>query len=252
MARDSWWAPTVRGMGISGCSPPRGGRYDPVDDESHGRVVSNMVAGRTGDCLHVLPQRKLESLGDARGGGSCPATDSRARTRREPRRGLRTCSGRQGHSPVGASPTVPVARIRHVAIPQLLGVIPGSLRGVNGPAALRTRAAAVGAIGGPSKHGSLNITECLQPRETSPVEVALQGLNFVSRTCHLEREADASQEGTGERTGRSRRGTGPSAYARIMEITSGSTVFQQEARSNLQRLAVYAKAKPARGFRWGA
>ena len=166
--------------------------------------------------------------------------------------GLRTCSGRQGHSPVGASPTVPVARIRHVAIPQLLGVIPGSLRGVNGPAALRTRAAAVGAIGGPSKHGSLNITECLQPRETSPVEVALQGLNFVSRTCHLEREADASQEGTGERTGRSRRGTGPSAYARIMEITSGSTVFQQEARSNLQRLAVYAKAKPARGFRWGA
>ena len=167
-------------------------------------------------------------------------------------RGLRMCSGRQGHSPVGASPTVPVARIRHVAIPQLLGVIPGSLRGVNGPAALRTRAAAVGAIGGPSKHGSLNITECLQPRETSPVEVALQGLNFVSRTCHLEREADASQEGTGERTGRSRRGTGPSAYARIMEITSGSTVFQQEARSNLQRLAVYAKAKPARGFRWGA
>ena len=164
----------------------------------------------------------------------------------------RVCSGRQGHSPVGASPTVPVARIRHVAIPQLLGVIPGSLRGVNGPAALRTRAAAVGAIGGPSKHGSLNITECLQPRETSPVEVALQGLNFVSRTCHLEREADASQEGTGERTGRSRRGTGPSAYARIMEITSGSTVFQQEARSNLQRLAVYAKAKPARGFRWGA
>ena len=161
------------------------------------------------------------------------------------------CSGRQGHSPVGESPTVPVARIRHVAIPQLLGVIPGSLRGVNGPAALRMTAA-VGAIGGSSKHGSLNIMECLQPRETSPVEVALQGLNFVSRTCHRVREADASQEGTGECTGRSRRGTGPSAYARIMEITSGSTVFQQEARSNLQRFAVYAKAKPARGFRWGA
>ena len=169
------------------------------------------------------------------------------------RAGLRMCSGRQGHSPVGESPTVPVARIRHVAIPQLLGVIPGSLRGVNGPAALRTqKAAAVGATGGPSKHGSLNITECLQPRKTSPVEVALQGLNFVSRTCHPEREADVSQEGTGECTGRSRRGTGPSTYARIMEITSGSTVFQQEARSNLQRLAVYAKAKPARGFRWGA
>ena len=49
------------------------------------------------------------------------------------------CSGRQGHSPVGESPTVPVARIRHVAIPQLLEVIPGSLRGVNGPATLWTQ-----------------------------------------------------------------------------------------------------------------
>ena len=78
-------------------------------------------------------------------------------------------SGRQGHSPVGESPTVPNARFRHVAIPQLLGVIPGSLRGVNGPAAVRTNsAAAVGAIGGSSKHGSLNITECLQPRECEP------------------------------------------------------------------------------------
>ncbi len=46
-------------------------------------------------------------------------------------------SGRQGHSPVGESPTVPVARIRHVAIPQFLGVTPGPLRGVNGPAALK-------------------------------------------------------------------------------------------------------------------
>jgi hypothetical protein len=52
--------------------------------------------------------------------------------------GQRMCSGRQGHSPVGESPTVPVARLRHVAIPQFLGVTPGSLRGVNGPAALKT------------------------------------------------------------------------------------------------------------------
>jgi len=76
-------------------------------------------------------------------------------------------SGRQGHSPVGESPTVPVARFRYVAIPQFLGVTPGPLRGVNGPAALNL-ALAVGAIGGSSKHGSLNIKECLQPREDQP------------------------------------------------------------------------------------
>ena len=34
-----------------------------------------------------------------------------------------------------------------------------SLRGVNGPAALWAKPTAVGATGGPSKHGSLNITE---------------------------------------------------------------------------------------------
>ena len=33
-------------------------------------------------------------------------------------------------------------------------------------------------------------------------------------------------------------GMGPSTYARIMEITSGSTDSQQGARSNLQRLVV--------------
>ncbi len=68
-------------------------------------------------------------------------------------------SGRQGHSLAGGSPAVPIARLRHVAMPQLTGATPGSLRGVNGPAALREGSAAVGAIGGPSKRGSLNITE---------------------------------------------------------------------------------------------
>ena len=39
-----------------------------------------MVAGRTGDCLPVTPQRKPGSLGDARGRGSRPVTDFRPRT----------------------------------------------------------------------------------------------------------------------------------------------------------------------------
>ena len=48
------------------------------------------------------------------------------------------CSGRQGHDPAGGSPVVPIARFRHVAIPQFLRVTLGPLRGVNGPAALWT------------------------------------------------------------------------------------------------------------------
>ncbi len=61
-------------------------------------------------------------------------------------------------------------------MPQFAGATPGSLRGVNGPAALWRTATAVGAIGGPSKRGSLNIKEWLQPRKRTPVEIALQGM----------------------------------------------------------------------------
>ncbi len=76
------------------------------------------------------------------------------------------------------------------------------------------------------------------PRRLALLKLHGRDYFFVSQTCHPGREADASQEETGKCTGRSRRGRGPSAHARIMEITSGSTVFQQEARSNWQRFVV--------------
>ena len=60
-----------------------------------------------------------------------------------------------------------VARFGHVAIPQFEGVTPRPLRGVRGPAA-RCVNAAVGAVRGLSKYGSLNITEWLQPRNWVP------------------------------------------------------------------------------------
>jgi len=53
------------------------------------------------------------------------------------------------------------------------------------------------------------------------------GEEFASRTSHSCREAEVYREETGRSTGRSRRGTGPSTYARIAEITSGATNFQQ-------------------------
>jgi hypothetical protein len=69
------------------------------------------------------------------------------------------CSGLQGRDPVSESLTVSIDRFGHVAIPQFVGVTPCSLRGVNGLAAERGIPSTVGATGGPSKHGSLNIKE---------------------------------------------------------------------------------------------
>ena len=85
------------------------------------------------------PRRRLYEP-EASRGSQQPAKTYRSRETEAGRRNLvwRMCSGRQGHSPVGESPTVSVARFRHVAIPQFLGVTQGPLRGVNGPAALKT------------------------------------------------------------------------------------------------------------------
>ncbi len=64
------------------------------------------------------------------------------------------------------------------------------------------------------------------PKKPPPGEVACRDI-FTSRTRPLEREADANREETGKCTGRSWRGKGPSTYARVVEITSGTTNFQQ-------------------------
>ncbi len=61
--------------------PAEGGRDGPINDGCPG---GKMVAGRTGDCVRVTPRGKPGSLGDARGGGSCPAAYFR------PRRGSRS------------------------------------------------------------------------------------------------------------------------------------------------------------------
>ena len=50
---------------------------------------------------------------------------------------------------------------------------------------------------------------------------------FTSRTTIPYGEAGVFWEETGKSTRRSWRGTGPSTYARIMEITSGTTNYQQ-------------------------
>ncbi|AZO94933.1 hypothetical protein D7D81_10200 [Halocella sp. SP3-1] len=46
-------------------------------------------------------------------------------------------SSRQGYCPAGESPAMSIARFRHVVMPQFMWVTTYSLRGVNGPAALK-------------------------------------------------------------------------------------------------------------------
>ena len=60
----------------------------------------------------------------------------------------------------------------------------------------------------------------------SPLKLHCGG-TFTSRTAHFYGEAVVVREETGKGTGESWRGTGPSAYTRIMEITSGTTNDQQ-------------------------
>ncbi len=51
--------------------------------------------------------------------------------------------------------------------------------------------------------------------------------NFACRTRFPWREAGALEEGMGKGTRETRRGMGPSAYARIAEIMSGRAISQQ-------------------------
>ena len=84
-------------------------------------------------------------------------------------------SSQQGCNLAGESPVVSVARVGHVAIPHLGAGNQPSYAWCKRPGCpVRVNRAAVGATGGSSKCGSLNVKEWLQPREEQAVEVALQ------------------------------------------------------------------------------
>jgi hypothetical protein len=75
-------------------------------------------------------------------------------------------SGQQGRNPAGESPAVSIARVGHVAIPHLGAGNQPSYAWCKRPGCpVRVNRAAVGATGGSSKCGSLNVMEWLQPRE---------------------------------------------------------------------------------------
>lgn len=87
-------------------------------------------------------------------------------------------------------------------------------------------------------------------KEFPHVEVTSWGC-FARRTRLVWGEADALQEGTGS-TGEARRGTGPSAYAKIVEITSGTTLYQQGLAATCEDQSEEHIAELAGGIGWGA
>ena len=123
---------------------------------------------------------------------------------------------------------------------------------VNGPAALCEYRAAVGATGGASKCGSLNVMEWLQPREDRAVEVALQRLFLARQTCLVLGEADALREEASKCTAGVSRGKGPSTYTRIAEIMLGRAYFQQGRAATCKDSRYKVNTKAVRGFRAGA
>jgi len=74
----------------------------------------------------------------------------------------------------------------------------------------------------------------------------------TSRTPWDLREADAPREETGRCTGREWRGTGPSTYTRIVEITSGGTILQQGLAATCKDSSAKGRPEPSRGIWWGA
>ena len=87
---------------------------------------------------------------------------------------------------------------------------------------------------------------------TFPVEVALQGLYSVCRTCDVGCEAVVLWEEASKRTRGTLRGRGPSAYARIAEIMSGRANFQQGLVTTCQDSLIKSKTETVRGFWSGA
>jgi hypothetical protein len=57
---------------------------------------------------------------------------------------------------------------------------------------------------------------------------------------------------TGRGTEGARRGTGPSTYTKIVEITSGRTIFQQGLAATCKDLVEERRAEPRGGIWFGA
>jgi hypothetical protein len=137
------------------------------------------------------------------------------------------CSGRKGHNPAGGSPAMSIARFRHVAMPRFMMGNHMFIAWCISPGRLREMYSYGGCnLGGKQvwepEHNGMTAA--------SKTYASLKlhcGESSVCRTPPTEGEADTFWEATGMCTRGTPRGTGPSTYTRIMEITPGRANFQQ-------------------------
>ncbi len=109
----------------------------------------------------------------------------------------------------------------------------------------------VGTVRGPSKYGSLNIKEWLQPRERSPHEAVCGNIFHESIFLHLGRDRCRTGR-NGQRHCLVVAGYGPKHLYKDRRDNVGKGQLPAGARSNLQRLVEIGKPKSARGFWSGA
>ncbi len=136
-------------------------------------------------------------------------------------------SSRQGRNPAGESPAVPIARFRHVAIPRpMLGNQMGiAWRKRPGRPARRIRSGGcnrgVEQVWEPEHKGMT-----AAPRRAPSLKLHCGDYFGVPSLSHLRRGRCPSGR-NGRSTEGAQRGTGPSSYTRIAEITSGRAIYQQ-------------------------
>lgn len=89
------------------------------------------------------------------------------------------------------------------------------------------------------------------PKMTPHGEVASWGY-FARRTLQTLGEAEVLPEETDTCTVGAWRGKGPSACTQVVEITSGSTIYQQGLAATCKDRLEERHAKPVGGIWWGA
>jgi len=161
-------------------------------------------------------------------------------------------SSRQGRNPAGGSPAVPIARFRHVAIPRpMLGNQMGiAWRKRPGRPARWIRSGGcnrgVEQVWEPEHKGMT-----AAPRGASSLKLHCDDYFGVPSLSHLRRGRCPSGR-NGRSTEGALRGTGPSAYTRIAEITSGRAIYQQGLATTCKDPSSRRKLETAGGIWSGA
>ena len=110
------------------------------------------------------------------------------------------------------------------------------------------KGSAVGATGGLSEHGSLNMSEWLQPRNRTPCRSCIAGIFRRAERVRSARRPLPPGKTSGTCTRWTPRGTGPGDRARITGNNVGKGHLPAGACDNLRRFAGIGRPKPVGGI----